>query len=58
MERKTSTPKKIDITTLKVINKKKLTSVYGGTAAPQYFTSLFGDYDTGDNCSLVADVDN
>ncbi|WP_312752011.1 hypothetical protein [Epilithonimonas hominis] len=57
MEKKTSTPKKIEITTLKVIDKKKLTSVYGGTAAPQSYTSLAWDIDQGGNCSYLQDID-
>ena len=58
MEKKSLPLKKIDITSLKVIDKKNLTSIYGGSAAPQVFTSLIIDYDTGTNCSLFVDIDN
>ena len=58
MEKKLSTPKKIDITSLKVIDKKNLTSIYGGSAAPQIYTSLATDIDQGTNCSYLWDIDN
>ncbi|WP_312752015.1 bacteriocin [Epilithonimonas hominis] len=58
MEKKPQNQKKIDITSLKVIDKKNLNSIYGGTAAPQVFTSLVNDEDPGGGfCSIAADID-
>lgn len=48
--------KKIDITSLKVIDKKNLNTLHGGNA-PTVFTSLVDDTDKGGGCSLFADTD-
>ncbi|WP_312752017.1 hypothetical protein [Epilithonimonas hominis] len=58
MEKKSQNQKKIDITSLKVIDKKNLTSINGGTAAPEVFTSFFTDNDKGGFCSLAGDIDS
>ena len=58
MKNKSLPLKKIDITSLKVIDKKNLTSIYGGSAAPQVFTSFFSDNDKGGFCSLGGDIDS
>ncbi|WP_312752020.1 hypothetical protein [Epilithonimonas hominis] len=57
MKKKFQNQKKIDITALKVIDKKYLNAVYGGTA-PTKWTSFTDDTDTGAFCSLAGDTDN
>jgi hypothetical protein len=57
MKKKSETPKKIDITSLKVIKKENLNTLYGGSA-PAIFTSFFDDSDSGTNCSIALDIDN
>lgn len=49
--------KKIETISLKVIDKKSLNAVYGGNA-PSQFTSLVNDFDVGNYCSLISDVDS
>ena len=48
--------KKLDIASLKVINKKNLNTLHGGSA-PAVFSSLFDDRDKGSGCSLASDTD-
>ncbi|WP_312752013.1 bacteriocin [Epilithonimonas hominis] len=58
MEKKSQNQKRINLNVLKVISKKNLNSIYGGTAAPEVFTSFFSDNDKGGFCSLGGDIDS
>ncbi|WP_312752019.1 bacteriocin [Epilithonimonas hominis] len=57
--KKSQNQKRIDINALKVIDKKNLNSIYGGTAAPEVWTSFFNDLDnsSGMFSSLWGDTD-
>ncbi|GEM_PF-4313944 len=50
-------PRKIKITSMKVIDRKKLDLLFGGSA-PSIFTSFFSDSDQGDKCSIALDTDS
>jgi hypothetical protein len=55
--KKTQQPiKKIDITSLKVIKRENLNTLYGGSA-PAKWTSWSQDTDTGGFCSISSDTD-
>lgn len=56
--KKTPQPvKKINIASLKVIDKKNLNTLYGGNA-PTKWTSWSDDTDTGGLCSIYSDTDS